>query len=71
MEQHHHTALHYQIFLFCLWAEPSHAPGGSAVWRFSLENPHTGQRVGFKNLAELTSYLHQQLTGGDVGQNRE
>jgi hypothetical protein len=60
MEQRRSTPLHYQIFLFCLWEEPANAPAGCSVWRFSLENPHTGQRIGFQNLAALMHYLQQQ-----------
>ncbi len=44
----------YRSFLLRLWqveAEKKH------VWRFSLEDPITGERKGFVNLGELTNYL--------------
>lgn len=68
MQPQRHSSLPYQIFLLSLWAEPIHTANGCSVWRFSLENPHTGQRLGFKNLAALVKYLHQQTTGGDEEQ---
>jgi hypothetical protein len=30
-----------------------------SVWRYALENPHTGERIGFRNVAELTRFLNQ------------
>lgn len=36
--------------------------GGQETWRASLENPRTGQRLGFAGLPEVFSYL-QERTG--------
>ena len=49
--------LEYLSYLLRLWPE-----GGEeeAVWRASLESPHTGERVGFASLEELFDYLRQQ-----------
>lgn len=44
----------YHTFLLSLWEEHS---DGLPVWRFSLENPHTGERLGFKALDEMVAYL--------------
>ena len=43
----------YHTFLLSLWDEAGRMPS----WRFSLEDPHTGKRVGFRSLDELTRYL--------------
>lgn len=52
----HVRPLHYKAFLLRLWQEQStEAP----VWRFSLEDPSSGQRLGFADLAALTTFLLQ------------
>lgn len=45
----------YHTFLLRLWEEGGSAP----VWRYSLENPHTGERLGFKTLDELRAFLEE------------
>ena len=51
----------YVAYLLRLWQVTNHA--GDLVWRASLENPHTGKRLGFASLAELVAFLEQQLGG--------
>jgi len=41
---------------------------GQADWRASLEDPHTGERLGFSNVEALMVYL-RELTGSS--QNEE
>ena len=54
--------LHYHSFILKIWRE---AVGGgepsteAAIWRCSLENPHTGERVGFRSADELGRFLGQ------------
>jgi hypothetical protein len=31
-------------------------------WRFSLEDPHSGERIGFANLEQLVCFIEQQTT---------
>lgn len=31
------------------------------TWRFSLEDPQSGKRVGFDNLAELVTFLEESV----------
>jgi hypothetical protein len=53
----------YHAYLLRLW-QVKPAPGGSSgepVWRASLENPHTGERVGFAGLDDLVGYLRHQM----------
>ena len=47
----------YRIFVLSLWEAASSVPGGPAAWRISLEHGATGERRGFKSLAELMAYL--------------
>ncbi|MCC6187979.1 MAG: hypothetical protein IT318_03015 [Anaerolineales bacterium] len=45
----------YHTFLLRLWEEGGSAP----VWRYSLENPHTAERLSFKTLDELGALLKE------------
>lgn len=42
----------YHLFLLGLWAESE-----AGEWRFSLENPRTAERTGFRNWDELTQFI--------------
>jgi hypothetical protein len=48
----------YRSYLLRLWQARS---GERAVWRASLESPHTGERRAFASLEQLTAFLQQQL----------
>ncbi len=48
----------YHTFLLSLWEEAGSTPN----WRCSLENPHTGERKGFRNVEELAAFLQDWLT---------
>ena len=50
------TPPEYHAYLLRFWEERG-GPGTSAAWRFSLEDPQTGQRHGFADLASLTAWL--------------
>lgn len=47
----------YHLFLLSLWETGSGHPGEPAVWRLSLQDPHTSERKGFADLAELDAFL--------------
>ncbi len=51
-------APHYHIYILTAWRDSSaiSAAAGSP-WRYSLENPRTGERLGFKDVAELHEFL--------------
>lgn len=51
----------YHAYLLRIWQEPARE---TAVWRFSLEDPSSGQRMGFADLSALVAFLHQR-TGAD------
>ena len=52
----------YCSYLLRCWAE-TNAQGEVSLWRFSLEDPRTGQRHGFANLTELVIALQDKLMG--------
>jgi hypothetical protein len=47
----------YLSYLLRLWQSGS---ADRTVWRASLENPMTGERLGFANLKELFAFLKNQ-----------
>jgi hypothetical protein len=49
------------VYVMRLWQEQSSPEGSSTGWRFSIENPSTGQRRGFSALAELAAYLENLI----------
>jgi hypothetical protein len=56
----------YRSYLLVLWEERGRDPSSPGVWRFRLEDPHTGKRVGFRSMDELFGYLRNQ-TGTSAG----
>ncbi|MCE7985022.1 MAG: hypothetical protein DYG89_27930 [Caldilinea sp. CFX5] len=52
----------YHAYLLRLWrVETQHT--GAATWRASLEDPHTGLRLGFATLEQLFAYLMEVSEG--------
>jgi len=47
----------YHAYLLRCWEERGHDPLRPPLWRFSLEEPHTGERHGFADLAQLVAFL--------------
>lgn len=54
--------LRYQSYLLRCWEEAD-ASSALTIWRFSLEDPRTGQRRGFANLTTLVIALQDELMG--------
>jgi hypothetical protein len=55
-----------QAYLLRLWFEADRPDGPAGVWRFSLEEPHTGARRGFSDFEALVAFLAGLLDqGGD------
>ena len=48
----------YRSYLLRLWQADT---GGETVWRASLQSPHTHQRRGFANLADLFTFLENEI----------
>ena len=55
----------YRSYLLRLWQADL---GGEAVWRASLQNPHTHERRGFANLADLVTFLENETGAAVEGQ---
>ena len=54
---------HYRSYLLTFWEERSQDSKTRKVWRFSLEDPRTGQRRGFADLEAMVVYLEQEMVG--------
>jgi len=51
----------YRSYLLICWGEQSQDPSEPVVWRFRLEDPHTGRRRGFASLEALVAVLEREL----------
>ncbi len=49
--------LHYRLFVLTVWQGEQDSPGEPGPWRFSLADPRTGGRRGFRSLDQLKRYL--------------
>lgn len=59
----------YQTYLLRCWQERSQQDEGLVVvWRFSLEDPRTGQRRGFASLEALLASLKTELSNDKEGE---
>ncbi len=54
----------YHSYLLRLWCTEQ---DGNGCWRASLENSHTGERIGFAGLEELFAFLMEQVDGNLKG----
>lgn len=52
----------YHAYLLRCWAEGGQGRDRAAAWRFSVEDPHTGVRRGFADLAALIAFLEEMTT---------
>jgi hypothetical protein len=55
----------YQSYLLTFWEERSRNPQVAAVWRFRLEDPRTGRRLGFASLEEVVAFIQKELAGDE------
>lgn len=60
-----HGRRDYLAFMLRLWYADG-ATDAAANWRASLESPSTGERYGFGSLAELFTFLTQEVTQFEV-----
>ena len=51
----------YRSYLLSFWEERGQDPDTPVVWRFSLEDPHTGRRRGFANMEKVMAFLRTEL----------
>jgi hypothetical protein len=47
----------YKYFLLSLWQEYGPEKDSPITWRLKLENPATGEQIGFHDLRGLNKYL--------------
>lgn len=52
------ATLPYRAYMLRLWAVQD---GSDTAWRASLEDPHTGQRQGFRDLDSLFDFLNASI----------
>jgi hypothetical protein len=55
---------HYLSYLLRLWCEGSDkvpATARKTAWRASLQDPHTGQRLGFGGAEEMFAFLRSRM----------
>lgn len=52
----------YQVLLLRYWRDASQASGPPCAWRFSIENPNTGERFGFTSVEALWKFIMAQIT---------
>ncbi len=50
----------YVAYLLRLWRVNDNGESHQAIWRASLENPHTGERQGFASLEAVFGFLRAQ-----------
>jgi len=51
----------YRSFLITMWQERSRDTEVPVVWRFRIEDPHTGRRRGFADLEALVAALEKEI----------
>jgi hypothetical protein len=51
----------YRAYLLRFWEEGHPQADWPAEWRFSLEDPHTGERLGFASMEKLVAFLRQTM----------
>jgi hypothetical protein len=51
----------YRSYLLTCWGKQSQDPFEPVVWRFRLEDPHTGRRRGFASLDALVAALQREM----------
>lgn len=54
----------YHVYVLRVWQENAATPLRPAIWRFSLEDPQTRERRGYKSLEALVAFLVDLLATG-------
>jgi hypothetical protein len=63
-DKHNESSALYHSYLLRLWCTEQAERG---CWRASLEDSHTGERIGFASLEELFAFLMER---SEVGSRR-
>ena len=51
----------YRSYVLTFWEERSQDTDTPVIWRFSLQDPRTGQRHGFASLEEMVGFVRAEL----------
>ena len=62
---------HYRAYLLRCWAEHSAQPEHLLIWRFSVQDPHTGKQRGFASFELLVEFLLQELHNASLDATSE
>ena len=54
----------YRSFLLRFWEERGKRADNANEWRFSLEDPRTGERTGFPTLEKLFTFIREATGQG-------
>jgi hypothetical protein len=55
----------YRSYVLTFWEERGQDPDTPVVWRFSLQDPRTGQRRGFASLEKVVTFLRTELVSSE------
>jgi hypothetical protein len=55
----------YQSYMLRCWEICSQHPNQSTIWRFSLEDPRTGEKIGFADLDALVTFMRTEFKTSD------
>ncbi len=58
----------YSVFVLRIWQEKEPNWDRGFAWRFSLEDPNTGERKGFTSMEAMIDYLEQHTGRQSDGQ---
>jgi hypothetical protein len=61
--------LRYEAYVLHCWEVRSALPSTEATWRFSFEDPRTGEKHGFADLEALLGYLRGRLANSSVAKD--
>jgi hypothetical protein len=53
----------YHAFMLRFWMERDDDARENFAWRFSLENPRTGDLIGFADLDRLIAFISSEMIG--------
>jgi hypothetical protein len=59
----HREPPRYDAYVLHRWEVRGTDAGSETKWRFSIEDPRTGEKHGFADVDVLLSYLRSRLTG--------
>ena len=55
----------YRAYMLRIWRDDTQHIRANDRWRFSLEDPHTGERIGFASVGQLCDYLLTRISPRD------